>query len=101
MNDFTKEELEQLQFIIQEYTNCTSEPIYKKIQTMIDNYHEPKTIWDGSLICADEGSKYAIMQLISSELDFSSNKEDEHKVYKVEWKISPGKRFKNGLICNG
>lgn len=42
MNNFTKEELEDLEFIIRDYIGKDSYPVYSKIKTMIDNYCEHK-----------------------------------------------------------
>jgi len=49
MNNFTKEELEDLLFCVKEHTGYEEDSIHKnliaKLQPMIDNYckHEPKT----------------------------------------------------------
>ena len=54
MNDFTKEELKELTQIISHYRGLTDDmsqvylPLYKKIQSMIDNYCEVEDI-DGML----------------------------------------------------
>ena len=40
MSDFTKEELEFLEFIIIDATPFTDDPIYKKIQSMIEKYND-------------------------------------------------------------
>jgi hypothetical protein len=44
MNDFTKEELEELKFLLQEYTPLSGKgyDVFNKIQFMIDKYCEHK-----------------------------------------------------------
>lgn len=100
MNDFTKEELEELRA-----SRCyhmddsypSDDALFMKLESMINNYCDSKkieTIGTGQLLFHNKHFSPSLIHKIQEQLNLCEN-ENEEKCFRIDWKILFGDKFKN------
>jgi len=108
MNEFKKYELEFLKWCVLQ-AKAHNPPIkgstyvegftdmYEKIKSMIDNYCDPKNVQivgTGQLLFYNKYAESALIQKISKQISLCEN-DDENKLFRIDWRILFGEKFKN------